>query len=164
MGPGGLIYSPRSWTVFFVNGASELIPVGSFNTTAELGAPGVTAVPDPVVDSYTVRASGLGTAVDCSGTRYLGLGGQLHLVGPDVASHYALSYTSLDPRACAALPKAWNLTRFLRADNGSIYYVENGAKRPIRSYGAFLALGGTPANTIQVSAFALSRLPTGASW
>ncbi|GAA3154350.1 hypothetical protein GCM10010531_01730 [Blastococcus jejuensis] len=164
MGPGALIHSPRSGAVFFVNGASELIPVGSFNTTGELGATRVVAVPDAVVDSYTVRGSGLGTAVDCSGTRYLGLGGQLHQVGTDVAAHYALAYTSLDPRACAALPKAWNLTRFLRADTGAIYYVENGVKRPIRSYGAYLALGGTPANTIRASAFALSLVPTGSPW
>jgi hypothetical protein len=65
--------------------------------------------------------------------------------------------------ACAALPKAsTDLTRFLRAADGTIFYMEAGAKRPIRSYTAFLGLGGTSANTIQASAFALSLIPTGA--
>jgi hypothetical protein len=42
--------------------------------------------------------------------------------------------------------------------------MENGTKRPISSYGAYVALGGTSANTIQVTDFALSQLTTGATW
>ncbi|GAA3154273.1 hypothetical protein GCM10010531_01640 [Blastococcus jejuensis] len=164
LGPGALVHSPRSAAVFFVNGRDELIPVWSFSTTGELGANRVVRVADADVDAYAVRGSGMTTAVECSGTRYLGLGGKLYQVGPDVAAHYNLSYTTLDAQACAALPKAGALTRFLRADSGAIYYVENGVKRPIRSYPGYVALGGTSANTIQTSDFALSLIPTGPAW
>ncbi|GAA3154282.1 hypothetical protein GCM10010531_01650 [Blastococcus jejuensis] len=164
LGPGALVHSPRSAAVFFVNGRDELIPVWSFSTTGELGANRVVRVADADVDAYTVRAGGLGTAVNCAGTRYLGLGGKLYRVGSDVSAHYNLSYTSLDAQACAALPKAGSLTRFLRADSGAIYYMENGVKRAIRSYGAYVALGGTSANTIQTSDFALSLIATGPAW
>jgi hypothetical protein len=94
------------------------------------------------------------------------LGGKLFKVGADAAAHYpALAYTPVDATTCAALPKApGELTRFLRAGDGSIYYVANGVKRPISSYPAYLALGGTSANTIQTSAFALGLIPTGSTW
>jgi len=164
LGPGSLVHSPRSATVFFVNGRAELIPVGSFNTTGELGAARLVRVANTVADAYTVRSTGIGTAVDCAGTRYLGLGGRLYTVGPDVAAHFPLSYTSVDPAACAALPKARGLTRFLRAASGTIYLIENGSKRPIRSFPGYLALGGISSNTIQVSDFALRLIPTGATW
>ncbi|WP_324274279.1 hypothetical protein [Blastococcus brunescens] len=165
LGPGALVFSPRSPTVFFVNGRSELIPVGSFSTTLELGATRLVQVGDVDVAAYTVRNSGIGTAIDCGGTRYLGLGGKLYRVGTDAAAHYTLYDTAVDPAACAALPKAAiDLTRFLRAADGTIFYMENGLKRPIRSIEAWVALGGTSANTIQATGFALGLLPTGTPW
>jgi hypothetical protein len=111
-----------------------------------------------------VRGSGISTAIDCGGTKYLGLGGKLYRVGSDVADHYGLTYTSVDPVACAGLRKAaGGLTRFLRADSGTIYHIEAGTKRPIGSYAGYQALGGTSANTIQASDYALSLIPTGAA-
>ncbi|MCU1615997.1 MAG: hemagglutinin-like protein [Frankiales bacterium] len=164
LGPGTLVVSNRSATVYFVNGASELIPVSSFGPTAELGATRLVRVDGSVIDAYTARPDAVSSAIDCGTTQYLGLGGKLYRVtGADVTDAYRLGYTSVNPMACAALPKAsTDLTRFLRAADGTIFYMEAGAKRPIRSYTAFLGLGGTSANTIQASAFALSLFPTGA--
>jgi hypothetical protein len=120
-------------------------------------------VADADVAAYTARSSRLSTAIDCGGTQYLGLGGKLYEVGAAVASHYALTYTSVDPSACGPLPKASiDLTRFLRASTGRIYFIENGTKRAIATYARYVALGGTSANTIQTSDFALSLIPTGA--
>jgi hypothetical protein len=165
LGPGATVVSPGSATVYFVNGPGELIPVGSFAVTNELGATRLARVSDADIAAYTVRPGLVGTAVECAGTRYLGLGGKLYPVGADVAAHYPLTYMPIDATTCAALPKAsGGLTRFLRGGDGSIYYVENGVKRPIPSYGAYLALGGTSANTIQTSNFALSLIPTGSLW
>ena len=164
LGPGSLVVAPRSAAVYFVNGRSELVPVSSFATTGELGATRLETVANADVDTYTVRGSGISTAIDCGGTKYLGLGGKLHRVGSDVADHYGLTYTSVDPVACAGLRKAaGGLTRFLRADSGTIYHIEAGTKRPIGSYAGYQALGGTSANTIQASDYALSLIPTGAA-
>jgi hypothetical protein len=162
LGPGSMVVSPASRTVFFVNGLRELIPVPSFAATAELGSTRLVRVTAADVAAYTQASARLSTAVDCAGTRYLGLGGQLYEVGAAVAGHYPLTYTALDPLACQALPKAeMELSRFLRAGTGKIYYIENGTKRPISSYARYVALGGTRANTIQTTDFALSLIPTG---
>jgi hypothetical protein len=162
LGPGSLVHSPRSAAVYLVDGTSELIPLGSFSITRELGATRIRRVADADIDAYTVRATGLGTAVDCAGTRYQGLGGRLYTVGADVASAYPSSYTALDPLTCATLPRAGTgVTVFLRASSGAIYHIEAGARRVIHSYGAYLAMGGTSTNTMQASDFALSLLPAG---
>jgi hypothetical protein len=129
--------------------------------TGELGATRLTWIGAADLAAYTARSSTITSAVECAGTRYLGLGGRLYRVGADVAGEYPLTFTGLTNAACAALPRGGDLTRFLRGADGSIYSVEGGVKRPITSYANFLALGGTSANTIQASAFALGLIPTG---
>jgi hypothetical protein len=165
LGPGTLVHSPRSLAVYLVDNRSDLVPVGAFAVTDELGAKRVVAVADADIDAYSVRPGALTTAVTCAGTQYLGLGGTLYQVGSDVAAAYNLAYTTtLDPLSCATLTRSpTGLTRFLRADSGAIYYIDAGTKRTIPSYPRYLALGGTSANTIQVSSFALSLIPTGAA-
>jgi hypothetical protein len=162
LGPGSLVHSPRSGAVYFVNNLAELIPVGSFNTTNELGATRLVAVADADIDAYTIRPDGLSNAIACGANQSLGLGGQLHAASATVAAQYPPAYTTVDPLACASLRTSTvALDRFLRADSGAIYYMENGLKRPIRSYPGYLTLGGTAANTIQASDFALAQIPTG---
>jgi hypothetical protein len=163
LGPGTLVVSPRDATVYFVNGVAELVPVTSFAVTNELGAGRLAWIGDAELGAYTVRAGAISPAIDCAGTRYLGLGGKLYRVGPDAAAHYSLGFTPVDPVACGALTKAaGDLTRFLRGGDGSIYLVESGVKRPIASLATYVARGGTAANTIQTSNFGLSLVPTGA--
>jgi hypothetical protein len=163
-GPGTLVVAPRNATVYFVDGYDQLIPVGSFTVTAELGATRLLAVTNADVDAYTVRPGVITTVVECGGVRYWGIGGKLYRVGADAATAYpALPVTTTDPVTCGVLPKAdGELSRFLRAANGTIFYVDAGTKRPISSYAAYLALGGTSANTIAASAVALAHIPTGA--
>jgi hypothetical protein len=162
LGPGSMVVSPASRTVFFVNGLRELIPVPSFAATAELGSTRLVRVTAADTAAYTQRSARLTTAIDCGGTRYLGLGGLRYEVGAAVAGHYPLTYTAVDALACEALPEAdMELTRFLRASTGKIYFVENGVKRPISSYARYVTLGGTRDNTIQTSDFALGLIPTG---
>lgn len=52
-------------------------------------------------------------------------------------------------------------SRFMRADNGVIYYGQGGQKRPIYSYAAFLRLGGNGTNTPTVPQALLNQAPTG---
>lgn len=53
-------------------------------------------------------------------------------------------------------------TRFLKqVDSPTIYYLENGQKRPINSWAKLVELGGN-GNVITISAWALGQFPTGA--
>jgi hypothetical protein len=160
--PGTMMVSPGNGTVFLVDGYDQLIPVASFSVTTELGATILSTVPAADLGAYSVRPGVVTPVLECGGTPYLGLGGKLYRMGSGVAPHYpALAVTQVEPSTCAGLPHGGELDRFLRAKDGTIFYVENGAKRPIRSYGGYLALGGTPGNTIAASGYALGLIPTG---
>jgi hypothetical protein len=161
--PGTMVVAPRNPTVYLVDGYDTLIPVGSFAVTGELGASRLASVADADLAAYTVRPGVVTTGLECAGTRYLGLGGKLYRVGTDAAAHYpARAWTQVDVTTCAALPAGGELSRFLRAGNGTIFYVENGVKRPIASWGTYLALGGGSAPLIQASDYSLSLIPDGA--
>jgi len=71
-------------------------------------------------------------------------------------------FIALDATTCANVLKTpAELDRFLLAPNGTIFQVESGQKRPIASYSAYVAAGGTSSNTIKASNFFLDSLPTG---
>ncbi|CCG04988.1 reprolysin-like metallopeptidase [Blastococcus saxobsidens] len=161
--PGELVVAPSAATVYFVNGRDELLRVASFATTTDLGVTRLSPVADAAVAAYAVHGSGLSTAVTCEGTRYLGLGGRAYPIDdPAVADAYRLSYAVLDPGACAALPRgARALNRFLLGAEGTIYWIEDGAKRPIRSWETYVQMGGTSSSAISAGPAALSRIPTG---
>lgn len=160
--PGTLIIAPDNGTVYLADGLDGRVTVGSFAVTDELGASRLIWLGSADVARYTLRPGLLGTAVQCGTSTYLGLGGSLTPVSAEMASIYALQYTQLDPTTCAALPHSTQvLDRFLRTPDGTIYYMENGRKRALRSYGTFLTLGGTAEKTINVSDFTASRFPTG---
>jgi hypothetical protein len=84
-------------------------------------------------------------------------------VVPAVAALVSPTYTAVDPSVCAALPSGGDLTRFwLRAD-GTVFYLDNGVKRPIASYAAYVGLGGV-GKALRASAYTLSLVPTGPLW
>ena len=115
------------------------------------------------LDRSLSLAAPLSTAVACGTDRYLGLGGRLHPVTPTMATTYRLTFTTLDPTTCTALPRATQpLDRFLRTPDGTIYHITNGTKQPITSYPRYLQLGGTPTNTLPISTFTAGLFPTGA--
>jgi hypothetical protein len=160
--PGTMVVSPGNATVFLVDGYDALIPVGSFAVTTELGATSLVSVPAADLAPYTVRPGSITPVLECAGVRYLGLGGKLYRVGVDAAAHYpATAVTTVAPSTCAALPSGGDLSRFLWAKSGTIYYVENGVKRPITSWQTYLNLGGASAQLIAASDWALSLVPTG---
>jgi hypothetical protein len=160
--PGTMVVSPGNATVFLVDGYDELIPVGSFAVTAELGATSLVSVPAADLAPYTVRPGSITPVLECEGVRYLGLGGKLYRIGADAAAHYPVpAVTTVAPSTCAALPSGGDLSRFLWAKNGTIFYVENGVKRPITSWQTYLNLGGGSAPLIAASDWSLSLVPTG---
>lgn len=162
LGPASLVAPAGNGSVYLVDGRDRLVPLGSFAAAAELGVGRYRAVPAIDAAYYSTAPGLLSTAVRCGTERYLGLGGTLYPADDAATARYALTFTDLDPLTCASLIRSGNpLGTFLRTANGTIYMVENGEKRPIRSMGVYTSLGGTPANTHQVSDYAARRLPTG---
>jgi len=160
--PGTLIIAPDNGTVYLADGLGARVTVGSFAVTDELGVSRLIWLGAADVSRYTLRPGMLATAVTCGTDRYLGLSGKLTPVSSQMATIYGLTFTPLEASTCATLPRsAQALDRFLRTPDGTIYYMDAGKKRAIGSYGAYLAAGGSAANTINISDFTASRFPTG---
>ncbi|NKY09927.1 hypothetical protein [Cellulomonas hominis] len=164
--PGTLIIAPDNGTVYLADGLESRVTVGSFAVTDELGATRLIWLSASELARYGVRPGMLGTAVTCGSEQHLGLSGTLYRVPAAMMQRYGItSSTVLDSSTCAALPRSnQTLDRFLRTPDGTIYLMENGAKRPIGSYGAYVAAGGTAANTVAITATTASRFPTGARY
>lgn len=84
----------------------------------------------------------------------------------DLQTHWGISpltnsCTLRDPLVKSIPPSSQAASRFMRADNGVIYYGQSGQKRPIYSYTAFLRLGGNGSNTPTVPQALLDQAPTG---
>lgn len=160
--PGTLVVAPDSGTVYLADGLDSRVTVGSFAVTNELGATRLISLGSADVARYALAPGVLSTAVQCGSSTYLGLGGVLMTMPNALVPVYGLPVTTLDPSTCAALPHSTQvLDKFLRTSDGTIYAMDSGRKRPIRSYATFLAMGGTAATTVSVSDFTASRFPTG---
>lgn len=163
LGPGTMVKYPSDATVYVIDGTTGKIPVSSFGVTNDLGiTPSIRTVSASTLDAYTTAASILSVKVTCNSKNYVGAKGKLYEVDTTAAEHYNFTYQTLDGMTCATLPKAsTKLYRFLRSDNGTIYYVENGTKRAFRSWQNYLNQGGSASNTVWVSDITLRSLPDG---
>jgi hypothetical protein len=163
--PGTLVKSPDSGTVYLVTTLDQKVTLNSFAVTTELGISGHTTLARTHVDAYALAPGTVRTAVTCGSQTYLGLSGTLYRASADMVARYRLDPLVVDPVLCArAKVSATPLDRFLREPNGTIYLVEDGQKRPIASYGRYVEVGGTSANTIGVTAVTAARFPTGARY
>ena len=160
--PGTLIKSPDSGTVYLVTGLDRKATLMAFSVTDELGISGVTTLPTASVNGYTSDSLTVRTALTCGTTTYLGLSGTLYAASADMAARYALAPMPVESAVCDRLKvSATPLDRFLRVPNGTIYLMESGQKRPIGAYSKYVSLGGTSANTINVTTTTAARFPTG---
>lgn len=165
-GGGGLIKSSDSASVYAVNdwsGSPSVYPVTSFNNTVDLGlGTNVRTVSSSLLSQYSV-ASNLKTTVKCGSDTYVGTIGVLYEIDSSIYSHFNYSVGSfLDGGSiCNRFTfSSTQMSRFI-LNRGSIYYVEDGAKRGFTSYGAYLANGGNPSTTISVSDAFVAQLPNG---
>lgn len=162
--PGSLAVAAGNGTVYLIDGLDGRLAVGSFSVTNELGASSLTTVGATDLSQYQVKPGIASIAVSCGAQQYLGLAGRLYPVpAPMLPVYLQKAYQPLDPLTCAALPQGTQtLNRFLRTPDGTIYYMDNGQKRPIMSFGRYLDLGGTAANTLAVTTDTVAWFPTGA--
>lgn len=163
IGPARLVKTSDNGTVYVIDGLSKKHPITTFSVPIDVGiGTSVTTIPKDILDSYATTPANLLTRIRCGGKNYLASQGAISEVPANMQSHYGFAYTELDASTCANIPKTSTaLNRFLRVANGTIYYVENGKKRPFASFTKYLEYGGTAANTVQVSDFAATQLPSG---
>ena len=163
LGPASLVVGPSNGTVYLIDGLSTKIPLGSFSAVGEMGIAGLSSVPTSALNTYTT-ASNFGTsAVACGATNMVGIGGFMYPLSPEQQAQYGwTTFRTLDPLTCASLTLATTgLGNFVRDSGGTIYLVEAGQKRPIGSWGTYVALGGTSENTVSISAYIAAQIPTG---
>lgn len=163
VGAGSLEYVPGQGTVYFVDTPTSLIPVPSFAISSEFGvAPNPVAVGPQTLAAATIRNEALGLFVTCAGVRYFAAGGSLHQLTPAAQSAAPSGSMALSTGACQSLNiSSQPLDQFIRGADSTIYYVQDGTKRPIAGFGRYVALGGSSANTLAVSAVAAQSIPDG---
>lgn len=156
---GRLIKSPTSGAVYYADGLNDLIPLTTFLPAQERGVSmGIIVRSQSTIDQYTLVNSSLGIFYKCNNLEYVGIGGRVYRIPSNLAADMGISYVteSICPGTSTAL-----LGNYFLAPNGAIYLIENGKKRPFAGYGAYIAKGGTSGNTLKVSDYVLSVIPTG---
>jgi hypothetical protein len=159
--PGAVVRAIGGTRVQLVDSGGRLFYIGTMEIPRALGAPPVEEVSAATVASMTAAGSA-STRLRCGTTDSIGLGGALYPVPTAIAAHYPGPYLPVSTATCgeAGTPtKA--LDRFLRGPTGTVYLVENGAKRHIRSPSTLTSLGGTEAKIIDASEYSLAQFPTG---
>ncbi len=165
---GSLLKKSGSATVYAVNNWSSspsVFPVSNLNYARELGlSTSIRTVSNSEFSAYSVDAT-LGNKFSCSSTYYIGSNGISHSIHVDLLDDYGLSDTNFlaGGEICRNLPKSSQpFDRYIKVNN-SIYFIENGTKRPFTSYGAYVNHGGTAANTVVVTDFFAATIATGSN-
>lgn len=164
IGPGKLVKYSNNATVYIVEGTTQIAPISTFQVPANLtSATTISTLPDSVLDAYTKKASNQGIVVSCNAKNFIASNGYLYEVSAGMQTHYQLSYQATDNKLCDNSRGISNpLDRYIIVPGGTIYYIESGTKRPIVGYAKYLELGGNASNTISLSEYSASMIPTGA--
>jgi hypothetical protein len=152
-----LIYATGPNNTLYVLSSLNQLEQYKFDTT------NVPRVSNETAALYTNEAP-LISVISTDGGVYVVSHGERLLIPASLSSQYntsALQKILFANNTLSRLPNHKALDRFLQNDGGTIYYVENGFKRPIKDYATFRQLGGNNLNTHNVPADFLNQLPTG---
>lgn len=164
--PGHIVKTTSSATVYLVKSYTELMPISSFLFPQELGASStLETMPTADFNNYAVRGA-IRTQILCGEQRYIGINGALYQVSSSDLTKYGFNQADFVEAGllCDVLPKTTRtLPEFLLDSTGTIYLVQSGSKHAFTGYGAYLANGGTPQNTVRVSNHFTGLIPNGAN-
>lgn len=153
-GPGSLIKSANSATVYMVKNLSETYILPSFSPVAELGlSSSVRTIPELQLSSYINTENGSSLFL-CEGRYFIGNNGKAASLSESLLLEYGLPSSRFlnAPLVCPNIPRdSKSFDRYIRTTDGTVYYMENGYKRPFASYTAYVNKGGNPQNTMEVS-------------
>ncbi|HSX47551.1 MAG TPA: hypothetical protein VLF63_02135, partial [Patescibacteria group bacterium] len=162
-GPGRLVKTTSSATVYMVKNLSKLVPISSFVYPQDLGLSlDILTISDNDLQTYTLD-SAIQTKVLCGTTDYVGTNGQNYDVTSSLSTYGFQSNQFIDGGSiCSNLPiSSQNLGNYIRTSNGTIYYVSNGHKQAVTNWNAYVAHGGSGANTVNVSNYFATLIASG---
>lgn len=166
LSPGSLMRGVSSATVYIVKSATEALPISSFTFPQEYGlSTGVRVIGDADLPTY-VPGSILQNKIKCNGNLYIATHGQSYPMPLARLTDYGLNQSDFyeGGQLCNYIPiMAQSFDKFIKVDNGTIYYVDNGQKKPFAGLGAYVSYGGNSSNTVWVSDYYASTIPTGAT-
>lgn len=140
--PGMMYRTPEEAGIYLVDGFTNRIPVSSFDITDSLGLRSFSFASASQLGAYAGTTTPLSYGVTCGTDKYVGVGGAIHLVTPELASLYPFSWTALDPSTCSILPVGKRAGSFIREPSGGIFFLDGGTKRHIPTMARLQELGG----------------------
>jgi hypothetical protein len=163
-GPSSLVKSASSATVYVVKDVSDVWPLTTFTISQELGLNSPTRIiSSSDLSAYTVL-SNLQPMIACNSNDYVGISGTVYPISSSGLSSYGFTQSQfIDGGGLCSLLKvsSQQLSSFILTTNGTIYLVTAGQKDPIAGYQTYLNDGGAANNTLSVSNYFASTIPTG---
>lgn len=165
--PGALVKAPGSPQIYMVDGLSSLVPVGSFDIAAELGATGYSTQSDARLASYAKGTAPLRVVLRCASGQFL-IGGQGRTWRLGDANGFGLQATLVDELTCSVLPPSPVVIpgAFFVKDPSvpTVYLLRDGQKQPVSSWDRLIVLnGGSQPTIVPVTTAPLATIPTGPS-
>jgi hypothetical protein len=158
--PGSIVRADGQPQVYLLDGGTRLY-IGSMAIPESLGAPALSTVTPGTVSTAAVGPN-LGIRVRCGTVDSIGLGGTLYPVPSTLSSAFSGTYLPISAVACSAFrSSAMPLDRFLRAPTGTVYLMENGTKRHVRTPATLASLMTPSSRIIDISDFTASQFPNG---
>lgn len=164
---GRLVKKEGGEAIYAVGPSGTLYGLSSLNQLGQFGfdTNNVPRINGQTAATYTSN-SPLVSLIKVGNDYYVAYKGSRLLIPGSLESHYGVSglvKSTFGTLAFKNLPVTRTLDRFIQSENGAIYYIENGTKRPFSSYEKFKQMGGTSSNTFVVPQDFVNSLPLGAT-
>lgn len=163
-GSGSLVKSASSATVYVVKDVSDVWPITSFTISQELGInSSLRTISDSDLSAYTLL-NNLQPMIVCNSNDYIGISGTVYAISSGELSDYGFTQNQFIDGGglCSELNfGSQQLGSFIHTSNGTIYSVTAGQKDPIAGFQIYLNDGGMASNTLSVSNYFASTIPTG---
>lgn len=159
--PSGTLVG-RNGEIHLIDGGQALRLL-SWLTAPQLGLSiPATEVSTGVLAGLDRRGSLASPAVICRGLPRLGVNGQLVAFASDAVAHYPMTPTPLSDATCdrLTLTGQW-LSRLYNAPNGTVYFMENGVRRPVPDIRTLQSLPGWQIPRITIPDSTLASIPVG---
>ncbi len=169
-GPGSMIKSSSSATVYLVKDVLQLYSVTSFIFPNELGLTNpVRTASDENISGYTKLPNNFSNRLKCGSIYYLGVSGHSYPMSNEDLSAYNLPLnTFIDGgNVCNNIPKkSSSVGRYLRSTDGTIYFINDiSQKQSFASYSSYVnhQAGRNTSGYVQASTFLIDSFSVGSS-
>lgn len=167
--PGSLVRARQNPSVFVVTGLRTKSPLSTFEISREIGLSGVRYLDEGTLNRYTTK-SPMSKLSKCGSEYFVANLGLSYKVNSTSAELYGINLdnsTEWDQVGCTAIKKsekALSEYRFIKeSDKNTIYFIENGKKRPISSMAKYRSLGSESDKLLIVSEYLAAGIDSGST-